>query len=271
MSNTVDTHKNKPVGNTKKCLRARFWFFTWNNYPDGAAQLLESTLMPISVRYRFQAEVGKEGTPHLQGSIELKKKMRWTEFKLPKGIHWERTRNIEAAMDYCMKSETAIGERYIYPRPIDTHVLWCSWQVWLYDFMKSKPDNRSIYWLWSPQGKLGKTQFVRYCVGQQQALFCTGGARRDIENLAYHSDFDMYTTMFFSIPRNGVKAVSYTAFETLKDGMVCNMKSHTNAPRIFNPPHVIVFANEPPDTAALSSDRWRIIRLGPPVLTDQSR
>ena len=39
--------------------------------------------------YAFQEETGEQGTPHLQGIISLKKKMRDTEFNLPSKIHWE--------------------------------------------------------------------------------------------------------------------------------------------------------------------------------------
>ncbi len=56
----------------------------------------------------FEEEKGKKGTPHLQGNISLKVKLRQTTItKWDKRIHWEPTRNIEASIEYCQK-ETKI-------------------------------------------------------------------------------------------------------------------------------------------------------------------
>jgi len=65
----------------------------------------------------------------------------------------------------------------------------------------------------------------------------------------------------FPIPRShNVDYVSYEALENIKDmyfysgkyegGMVCG-----------NCPHLIVFANQPPDTFKCSMDRWKIVNI----------
>jgi len=50
------------------------WFFTFNNYTADDILLLETKFKTICKKYVFQEEIGlKCGTPHLQGSIHLKK------------------------------------------------------------------------------------------------------------------------------------------------------------------------------------------------------
>lgn len=67
--------------------------------------------------------------------------------------------------------------------------------------------------------------------------------------------------IIFDIPRNHGGNISYDTLECIKNGMVCNTKYETGV-KLFNPPHVIVFANElPSDTEKLSADRWIIKEL----------
>lgn len=72
---------------------------------------------------------------------------------------------------------------------------------------------------------------------------------------------DTCRCVIFVLPREHMNHISYSALEAVKDGLVCNMKSFKNGSKIFNPPHVYVFANYPPDTSVLSKDRWNIINL----------
>lgn len=59
------------------------WCFTYNNYEKNEIYKITERLNEISKQYVFQEETGENGTPHLQGVISLKKRMRWSEFKLP--------------------------------------------------------------------------------------------------------------------------------------------------------------------------------------------
>lgn len=55
-------------------VRARFWTFTYNNYPEEAI----SKLLGFEWQYvGFAKEVGKKGTPHLQGCFYFKNQRTW--------------------------------------------------------------------------------------------------------------------------------------------------------------------------------------------------
>jgi hypothetical protein len=59
---------------------------------------------------------------------------------------------------------------------------------------------------------------------------------------------------FFACNQN---KVSYSSIECIKNGMITNTKYETGF-KVFNPPHVVVFSNFPPDEEKLSADRWNI-------------
>lgn len=82
--------------------KSRSWVFTWNNYTT------TEITWPANVEYAiWQAEVGlKKGTPHLQGFIQFKQRVRWAA--VHKIVPWCSPRlkksTDELARDYCKPS-----------------------------------------------------------------------------------------------------------------------------------------------------------------------
>lgn len=251
----------------KQCTQLLKWFFTFNNYTDNDIVIIETVFKVICKKYVFQQEIGKKcGTPHLQGNIWLKKKMRPSEFKLDKRIHWEATRNEAAALDYCKKSDTSVDgcDPYMWgwPKAIKCIEKLYKWQENIVEIVKNEPDDRKVYWFWEEEGGIGKSQFVKYMVINHKVLFCNGGKRNDIINLVFNNDMDKCNCIMWDIPRCAEGSVSYAAIEEIKNGLVCNTKYETGT-KVFNSPHVICFANFPPrNKKALSADRWDITYLG---------
>ena len=92
------------IGNTGQSCQRCYWSFTFNNYDEKNIETILQYFKLNCKEYYFQEEVGESGTPHLQGSIELKTRKRLTELKkLNEKIHWEATRNIDASNKYCQK------------------------------------------------------------------------------------------------------------------------------------------------------------------------
>lgn len=61
---------------------AKNWVFTINNYVDNDIEKLETMFDHDHFSYIvFGKEVGEQGTPHLQGYVQLKKKMRLNQVK----------------------------------------------------------------------------------------------------------------------------------------------------------------------------------------------
>lgn len=252
-----------PKSKIKQVTQLLKWCFTFNNYLEEDIEIIEIVLKRICKKYVFQREVGESGTPHLQGSIWLLKKMRWSEFKLNDKIHWEKMRNELACIDYCQKSATSVGEPLIYgfPKPIKIISVLRPWQSFIEKICLEEPDDRTVHWFWETKGNFGKSAFTKYMVVKNKCMFCSGGKLSDIMNLVFNQDMDDCRTIIFDIPRANAGNISYASLEAIKNGLICNTKYETGY-KVFNPPHVIVFANSPPgDEYQLSPDRWNIVEL----------
>lgn len=258
--NTISSSAgNKISSKVKQVNQLKEWCFTFNNYTVEQIETIETKFREICVKYVFQEEMGEKGTPHLQGYIALKKRMRPSEFKLPKQIHWEATRNSEASIAYCQKEESRNGKVYKYgfPKPIKTITPNKWWQIEILELLKTEPDDRKIYWYWSEAGGVGKSCFVKYCALNHKIIFADDGKKSDIINHVFNNDMDDTQIMIFDIPRSQGNNVCYEAFESVKNGIIFNSKYETGQ-KIFNPPHIIVFANKEPKISEMSNDRWVI-------------
>lgn len=258
-------------GNTKTSPSkqpTRHTFFSFTLFAKGmeAGDIDESTVQKRLVEIGKKGLYGREICPttgrlHLQGFIHLKKAMRLTELKIPYNPHLEHCKGSEESnIKYCSKDGNVWS--FGYPKEIKTPIIWNTWNTALYEEIKQSPDiNRKIFWYWSENGKMGKTSFVRYAMVHNGAQYASGGKYTDVMNLIYHTDMDNCQCVIFGLPREHKNHISYSALEAIKDGIVSNMKSYQNGSKIFNPPHVVVFANYPPDLSAVSKDRWIIHQI----------
>lgn len=236
--------------------------FVINNYTTDELCQLKVTLPKICKKAKFGLEVGESGTPHIQGFLSLIKKERITGLHKQKGLErasFRPVRNEKACEAYCEKDNLEFSHGY--PAKITHTIKFNTWQQHIIDEQSTTPDNRTVNWFWSVRGKMGKTSLVRWLVDKHNAQWASGGRYTDVMNLIYHTDMDTCRCVIFVLPREHMNHISYSALEAVKDGLVCNMKSFKNGSKIFNPPHVYVFANYPPDTSVLSKDRWNIINL----------
>lgn len=254
------------TGNTKTQSKSQpnqllHWCFTWNNYQKEDIETLETLFHSLANKYCFQEETGENGTPHLQGVVSLKKRMRWGEFGLPKAIHWEKCEHLTKAYLYCCKSDTRTGQVYTYnyrpPRELKLITPDRPWELEILDIIKQEPDDRKVYWYWSDAGNVGKSSFAKYLVAKQSALFFEEGKKADIMKLIYDADMDLLNIIVIDVPRDNGNNVSYKSIESIKNGMIYSSK-YEGGYKLFNPPHLFVFANVPPDESRLSSDRWVI-------------
>lgn len=100
---------NKDLITTSAMARVRNWMFTINNFSD---ELEPLDWIPEDSACVWQSEIGKEGTPHLQGYLELDSQQRLSYLKkLHPTAHWESRRGTQAqAIDYCTKSDETYVE-----------------------------------------------------------------------------------------------------------------------------------------------------------------
>lgn len=256
-------------GNTKtsanRVNQCKRWCFTYNNWDQvGLDKCLK--VFGENGDYIIGKEIGDSGTKHLQGYIELKKAMRWTEFGLPKEIHWEKCKGDRAAnVSYCSKDNDFVYKGLGITKPVKvlSDDKLYDWQKDIVRIIKSEPDDRTIHWYWEKTGKAGKSTFTKYLAIKFGAVPIEG-RKNDILYAAAMFESDIY---IMDLERTMEDYVSYGAIEKIKNGCYLCAK-YESKPVVRNNPHVIVFANFAPDLSALSVDRWHIVEITPDVAKD---
>ena len=240
--------------------------FTYNNYKDEHYDIIETTFREFkkTLKFVFQEEIGELcGTPHLQGSIWFSKKTRWEELKLPFAnlMRWTAMRNEDACLNYCSKDKTRKpgGRQTVFgfPKPLKLINPNKDWQIKILNIIDQEPNDRLVYWFWSQEGGVGKSQFCKYLCATKNCVFIDEGKKGDIMYSIMEADMDKCNTVIFDIPRDNGNKVSYKSIESIKNGMVYSPK-YESKHKLFNSPHLICFANCEPDVCKLSSDRWVI-------------
>lgn len=94
-----------------------------------------------------------------------------------------------------------------------------------------------------------------------EIVFCSGKASDIKFAVSTHiNEGKLLTACIFHFTRTQEQYISYEALESVKDGIFFSGK-YESKQCIFNSPHVIVFANFPPDKNNLSLDRWKITEI----------
>lgn len=253
-------------GNTKPPQKrdnaAKKWCFTLNNYNSDEYETLVHLGREITTCFIIGKEVGKNGTPHLQGYWELKKRMRLSALKkLNERIHWERTKGSrEQNIAYCSKEGDYVGENIKIEKPTKPPLKLITtlypYQLQIEEIVKSEPDDRTIYWIYEPIGNVGKTQLCKYLSAKYNAVPIEG-KKNDILFCAATFESNCY---LYDIERDLEEYVSYGAIEKLKNGYYMCSK-YESKPIVRNSPHVFIFANFLPRLDSLSKDRWIIYKV----------
>lgn len=129
------------------------------------------------------------------------------------------------------------------------------WQERLATILEAPVDPRKVLWYWEATGATGKTTMARYLARNKGAFYSNGGKTSDIA-YAYNEE----PIVVFDFVRSQEEHINYGIIEALKNGMVTSNK-YQSCTKIFDIPHVVVFANFQPDVTKLSEDRWEIVEI----------
>lgn len=131
------------------------------------------------------------------------------------------------------------------------------WQDSVVQLSLGTPDPRRVHWRWDPTGATGKSTVVDYLVAVGGAAVFTHGRLCDIAH-AYNFE----RIVCFDLSRTVAEHADsvYSAIEMFKNGRIFSPK-YESTTKIFEKPHVFVFANWEPDTTKLSMDRWDVERV----------
>jgi len=245
-----------------KDTQRKYWAFTC--YPNEATN--QSELIKRFETTFLKFCFGRELCPttnrlHWQGFATARGKgYRFSQLKKQyPGIHWSATyANEKQNLDYCKKDNDY--EEYGYPTPIAIIQELREWQVAVERKILSPPDGRSITWVWEPNGNIGKSAFAKYMIVKHNCTYIDQGKKADIINHVYNTDMDKCGGIIIDIPRNTGNKISYSACESILNGIIFNSKYETGS-KLFNPVNICVFSNFPPERSMMSADRWKVFEI----------
>ncbi len=241
------------------------WFFTLNNFTQKDILHLKMRFNKMAKWWVFKEEIGKKGTPHLQGNISLKVKLRFSSIRRwDRRMNWKPTRNVDAAIEYCMK-ETKIYTNIDFDNFCEyDKIEWKSWQEQVIKEVSEKCDNdRKINWLYEEKGNSGKSFLTKYLMRVENALVIEGKKHDIFHQISKRCENELPITIdivIIDIPRSSFNKISYSAIECIKNGFVSSGK-YEGGQYSFKSPHVYVFANKPPDKNKFSKDKWNIKKI----------
>lgn len=145
-----------------------------------------------------------------------------------------------------------------------TTVVLFTWQDRLLRYLESAPHPRHVQWLWESQGGKGKSFMARYLMATTSTLVLEAGKKSDLAHIVA-STVPFPSIVVFDLARTTAPEEGeshrldsvYSLMESLKNGYLISTKYNSTS-MTFKVPHVVVFANFPPDESKMSADRWQI-------------
>jgi len=121
--------------------RARGWTITLNNYNEEEWNMINENAQLHSEKFIFGKEVGKSGTPHIQGYVYFKnpKDMKSVKKVLDnQRLHLEVAKgNTKQNMDYCSKDGDYVSSNMEIEKPKKSEYdLDCEFKEWLEDRLR---------------------------------------------------------------------------------------------------------------------------------------
>ena len=228
-------------------------------------------------------ETGKQGIhPHWQVYFETadrcRLKMRITQILGSEDFHLEvarGTKNANLKYVYAVNKEHQIGwVRYAKeaPEPVGycrrkrDNLLWLRdnmkpWQREILERVTGPSNFRDILWVHEPVGNTGKTYLAKYLHFFHGAIV-TGGKGADMKHaIARWKQITGHypVTIIIDLARSDqIVQDGYRTIQQMKNALFFSGKYDSGMVAAVNPPHIMVFANIPPNIPHMSRDRWDI-------------
>ncbi len=267
----VDTHERGNTSNLScEGKKNRKWFMTINNYSKEELKLM-TQFCTSKKEYIVCEEIGEEkGIPHIHAFINCKNAVRWKTLKkmFPRArIEIGKGTGADNLV-YCSKGGKYITNLEPLQLRLKNRILkqyetvkWHKWQQQVLKTISASPDARAINWLYEGIGNIGKSFLAKYIVLRYNAIIADGKKDNVFNQIKTAMDAGIEPKIIIlDIPRHNIDYVNYGAIEQIKNGMIYSGK-YEGGICIFEIPHVVIFANTPPNINKLSLDRWNIINI----------
>ena len=246
-----------------------YWSFEWSGCPPEWRAALAELDVAGCVAYEAAAGV-------VRGVVRLRQKGR--PFTMaPRDFIWTACRRADlmAAQEEAKTRPGAFTSglgseeyRLLLPDPYP-------WQQTVLGILRGPVDPRAIYWVWERSGNTGKTTLLKHvcsCLPELRAIVVSGRPADVSYAICEHQKRlgSLPGCILMNLPRSFDNSfLSYPALECVKDMLFFSPK-YGSCMVNGEPPHVMIFANAPPDVRKLSRDRWRIREIRDLALVNAS-
>nr|WGT79604.1 satellite replication initiator protein [Sophora alopecuroides yellow stunt alphasatellite 3] len=149
-----------------------------------------------------------------------------------------------------MEASREIASREGFP-----HSLY-SWQETVMGLLEEEPNDRTIIWVYGPNGNEGKSQFGKFLGLKKNYLYLPGGKTQDMTYMLMKCP---ESHVVLDIPRCNSEYLNYQFMELIKNRTIYSYKYEPLGAIIKNKIHVVVLANILPDYEKISQDRIKLI------------
>lgn len=169
-----------------------------------------------------------------------------------------------ALAEYCLKDDTRVKGPWA-DRPIYLGSDLCCmknpypWQQTVIDFVEEPPDDRTINWVYNPEGCVGKSKLCKFLkFTKKWKRIPLGTATQLKTNCVVKGPHRAY---YVDMPRVRGReehvADLISAIEDIKNGDVESAMFGKEWNMMMLSPHVWIFSNDPPPWKHCSEDRWK--------------
>ena len=132
-----------------------------------------------------------------------------------------------------------------------------------------KNFGRRIRWYHESVGNVGKSVLTKYLIQNYRCVQIRGTTSDGLYAVAEYTNNNGFGPhiIVVDIPRS-TETVNYELMEELKNGTFMSGK-YASQSIVFDRPHVVVFANRPPDSDCLSADRLEISHIDDVIIEAQ--
>ena len=268
----------------------RHWMFTWNQeFTDEELLEIESFLKTFCKSFVFQEEKGEKTLRvHLQGYFETIVRKRHStllaSFNMKFGhlpfdvgqLTLDRMMGSQdEAIAYCTKPDTQMRKPRLFGiltqyeasdlKIFDVSSNWFPWQksfmelIFNKDLTLKDPDDRTILWIHDLMGNNGKSKLVKHiCYNYpEEACKLSFGSSTQLRSACIAAG--PKKLYFIDVPRTLGKDDDIndliSVIEDIKNGFMVSSMYGKHQQMMFDPPHIVVFANVFCPENALSGDR----------------
>nr|ALB26268.1 replication associated protein [Mesta yellow vein mosaic alphasatellite] len=135
-----------------------------------------------------------------------------------------------------------------------------SWQSRRKRLLDRDPDDRTIFWVYGPDGGEGKSTFARDLYRSGSWFYTRGGSAH---NVSYQYIGQLGNNIVFDIPRDKKDYLQYSLIEMFKDRLIVSNKYEPLMAPLIKCIHVVVMSNFLPNFEKISVDRVHVIPCKP--------